>query len=206
MNGKPGERPACAGILTAAGDSRLRATLRPSPQRSGGAMSVVGLDLNATRARAVHGTGLGSPGGLDLEDGRRDLPLAVSLEGRSPVVGGRRRQAAPQGPAPRLSRFPPRPRPAARMDRRPSSARRRRRPRPRLPATAPVPRPIRGRLPDAADVPLRRPGSAGLAAGRQGAVAAAGHHGRADRRRPGRLSTAAVDRAWPSSWTWTATP
>ncbi len=32
-------------------------------------MSLVGLDLNATRARAVHGAGLGTPGGLDL--GRR---------------------------------------------------------------------------------------------------------------------------------------
>jgi hypothetical protein len=49
--------------------------------------SVVGLDLNATRARAVHGAGLGPPGGLDLEEGRRDLALAVSLEGRAAVVG-----------------------------------------------------------------------------------------------------------------------
>ncbi len=61
-------------------------------------MSVVGLELNASRARAVHGTGLGPPGGLDLDDGRRDLPLAVSLEGRSPVVGSagaRLRRKAP---------------------------------------------------------------------------------------------------------------
>ncbi len=47
--------------------------------------------------RAVHGTGLGPPGGLDLDDGRRDLPLAVSLAERTPVVGaagaGLRRKA-----------------------------------------------------------------------------------------------------------------
>src|ERR1700736_3500880 len=49
--------------------------------------SVVGVDLNATRARAVHGAGLGAPSGLPLEDDRRDLPLAVSLAERSPVVG-----------------------------------------------------------------------------------------------------------------------
>ena len=50
-------------------------------------MILVGLDLNATRAWAVCGAGLGPPGGLDLEDGRRDLPLAVSLADRTPVVG-----------------------------------------------------------------------------------------------------------------------
>ena len=60
-------------------------------------MSVVGLDLNATRARAVHGTGLAAPSGLDLEAGRRDMPLAVSLAERSPAAGaagaGLRRKA-----------------------------------------------------------------------------------------------------------------
>jgi hypothetical protein len=50
-------------------------------------MSVVGLDLNATRARAVYGMGQGAPVGLNLEDDRRELPLAISLTERSPVVG-----------------------------------------------------------------------------------------------------------------------
>ena len=50
-------------------------------------MSVVGLDLNATRARAVYGAGQGAPVGLNLEDDRRELPVAVSLADRSPVVG-----------------------------------------------------------------------------------------------------------------------
>jgi hypothetical protein len=50
-------------------------------------MTVVGLDLNATRARAVYGHGAGAPAGLDLEDRGRELPMAVSLEGRAPVVG-----------------------------------------------------------------------------------------------------------------------
>jgi FHA domain len=50
-------------------------------------MSVVGLDLNATRARAVYGAGQGAPVGLNLEDDRRELPLAISLADRSPVVG-----------------------------------------------------------------------------------------------------------------------
>ena len=60
-------------------------------------MSVVGLDLNATRARAVLGTGHGPPSGLNLEDDRRELPLAVSLAERAPVAGaagaGLRRKA-----------------------------------------------------------------------------------------------------------------
>ncbi len=50
-------------------------------------MSVVGLELNATRVRAVYGTGQGAPVGLNLEDDRRELPLAISLADRSPVVG-----------------------------------------------------------------------------------------------------------------------
>src|SRR5262245_54992698 len=50
-------------------------------------MTVVGLDLNATRARAVYGPGTGTPAGLDLEEGGRALPLAVRLEGRAPAVG-----------------------------------------------------------------------------------------------------------------------
>jgi hypothetical protein len=50
-------------------------------------MSVVGLELNATRARAVYGTGQGAPVGLNLEDDRRELPTAISLADRSPAVG-----------------------------------------------------------------------------------------------------------------------
>ncbi|HVS37568.1 MAG TPA: FHA domain-containing protein [Gemmataceae bacterium] len=60
-------------------------------------MNLVGLDLNASRARAVHGPGVGPSTGLDLEDGRRDLLLAVSLAAKTPVVGaaggGLRRKA-----------------------------------------------------------------------------------------------------------------
>jgi hypothetical protein len=50
-------------------------------------MSLIGLDLNATRARAVHGPIQNLPAVLRLDGARRDLPLAVSLEGRSPEVG-----------------------------------------------------------------------------------------------------------------------
>jgi hypothetical protein len=50
-------------------------------------MTLIGLDLNATRARAVHGPGRHLPAPLPLEDDHRDLPAAVSLELRQPVVG-----------------------------------------------------------------------------------------------------------------------
>jgi hypothetical protein len=50
-------------------------------------MSIVGLELNASRARAVHGTGGGPAVALELDGDRRDLPLAVSLEDRIPVAG-----------------------------------------------------------------------------------------------------------------------
>src|SRR5262249_7829855 len=49
-------------------------------------MSLIGLDLNATRARALHGTAAG-PAPLALETGPAELPLAVSLQERTPVVG-----------------------------------------------------------------------------------------------------------------------
>jgi hypothetical protein len=49
-------------------------------------MSLVGLDLNASRARAVHGPAHAAAP-LALEDGRPELDLAISLEGRSAVVG-----------------------------------------------------------------------------------------------------------------------
>ena len=54
-------------------------------------MNLVGLDLNASRARAVQGDGPSSvrplPRGLPLEGDERELPLAVSLEERQPRVG-----------------------------------------------------------------------------------------------------------------------
>jgi hypothetical protein len=52
------------------------------------ARAVVGLDLNAGRARAVYGPAAGAtPRPLPLDDPHPDLPLAVSLERRSPEVG-----------------------------------------------------------------------------------------------------------------------
>src|SRR5712692_1100219 len=50
-------------------------------------MSLIGLDLDATRARAVHGPAANVPVPLRLEGEHLDLPVAVSLEGRSPVAG-----------------------------------------------------------------------------------------------------------------------
>jgi hypothetical protein len=54
-------------------------------------MTLIGLDLNATRARAIQGESLGSgphiPIALPLDGNERELPLAVSLEERQPQVG-----------------------------------------------------------------------------------------------------------------------
>jgi hypothetical protein len=54
-------------------------------------MTLIGLDLNATRIRAIHGENRGSgpciPLGLPLDDNERELPLALSLEERQPRVG-----------------------------------------------------------------------------------------------------------------------
>jgi hypothetical protein len=54
-------------------------------------MTLIGLDMNATRARAIQGEQPGGgphvPRGLPLEGNERDLPLAVSLEERQPRVG-----------------------------------------------------------------------------------------------------------------------
>lgn len=47
---------------------------------------LIGLDLDATRARAAAGPA-GSPVALALDDGRDELPLALSLEGRRPEIG-----------------------------------------------------------------------------------------------------------------------
>lgn len=49
-------------------------------------MSLIGVDLNATRARAMQGTAAG-PAPLALEPGQAELPMAVSLEERAPAVG-----------------------------------------------------------------------------------------------------------------------
>src|SRR6185437_4793682 len=54
-------------------------------------MTLIGLDLNATRARAIqgenHGSGPHIPMALALEGNERELPLALSLEERQPRVG-----------------------------------------------------------------------------------------------------------------------
>ncbi|MGH9677801.1 MAG: hypothetical protein ACRD36_11925, partial [Candidatus Acidiferrum sp.] len=50
-------------------------------------MNLVGLDLNSTRARAVHGSPNGVPMSLPLEDGRAELPLALSLENKALEAG-----------------------------------------------------------------------------------------------------------------------
>jgi len=48
---------------------------------------LVGIDVDATRARAVHGPGRQTPRSLPLEENHEDLPMVVSLEGRRPLVG-----------------------------------------------------------------------------------------------------------------------
>ena len=50
-------------------------------------MSLVGIDLNASRARAVSGPRAGSLAPLPLDGEQIDLPLALSLEGRAVAVG-----------------------------------------------------------------------------------------------------------------------
>src|SRR5262249_39598033 len=50
-------------------------------------MMLVGLDLNASRLRAVQGTSQEEPRTVAFEGQSAELPLALSLEGRSPVVG-----------------------------------------------------------------------------------------------------------------------
>lgn len=54
-------------------------------------MTLIGLDLNASRVRAIqgehHGPGPHIPLGLPLDGHERELPLAVSLEERQPRVG-----------------------------------------------------------------------------------------------------------------------
>ncbi len=54
-------------------------------------MTLIGLDLNATRARAIQGenqeSGPHVPFGMPLDGNARELPLALSLEERQPRVG-----------------------------------------------------------------------------------------------------------------------
>src|SRR5262245_7146316 len=50
-------------------------------------MPLLGLDLNASRARAVRGPAGAVPRAMTLENDRRELHLAVSLEGRKPALG-----------------------------------------------------------------------------------------------------------------------
>ncbi len=54
-------------------------------------MTLIGLDLNASRARAIqgenHGSGPHIPMALPLDGNERELPLALSLEERQPRVG-----------------------------------------------------------------------------------------------------------------------
>src|SRR5947209_16825700 len=58
-------------------------------KREADAGTVVGLDLTAGRARAVYGPpGEPSPRPLPLDDAGRELSLAISLENRTPAVGG----------------------------------------------------------------------------------------------------------------------
>src|SRR5262249_48670001 len=52
-----------------------------------GLMSLAGLDLNATRARAVAGTRTSAAAPVRLDGDRVEMPLALSLEGRKPAVG-----------------------------------------------------------------------------------------------------------------------
>lgn len=50
-------------------------------------MTLIGLDLNATRVRGVVGSAGATPHALMLDGAERDLPLQISLQGRHPEVG-----------------------------------------------------------------------------------------------------------------------
>src|SRR5271165_7112632 len=51
-------------------------------------MTLVGLDIDATRARAVSGPAARAPMPLRLAEPHAALPLALSLQGRQATVGG----------------------------------------------------------------------------------------------------------------------
>ena len=50
-------------------------------------MTLIGMDLNATRARAVAGPRSQTLALLALDGDRVEMPLALSLEERTPQVG-----------------------------------------------------------------------------------------------------------------------
>src|SRR5947209_17179226 len=52
-----------------------------------GVPALTGFDLNATRMRAVSGTPGTPPHTLPLDGAQAELPMALSLEGRAPVIG-----------------------------------------------------------------------------------------------------------------------
>lgn len=61
---------------------------RKSPEAKPDTNAVVGLDVNSSRARAAYGPTAGTiPRPLSLDDSGMDLPLTISLDGRSPEVG-----------------------------------------------------------------------------------------------------------------------
>src|SRR5690349_9339477 len=49
--------------------------------------TLIGLELNATRARAVHGPAQVLPRSLPLAGAANELPMVLSLQGRQPEVG-----------------------------------------------------------------------------------------------------------------------
>src|SRR5262249_41771305 len=61
---------------------------KPLPEnRAADEAALVGLDLNATRARAVRGPAELAPQSVSLEEAQEELPMVLSLEGRRPEVG-----------------------------------------------------------------------------------------------------------------------
>src|SRR6516162_4780569 len=75
-------------------DCSNRAAPRAAAKRSwiccmphSGNPSLIGIDLNATRVRAVWGTAGAPPQGLLLDGTNEELPLALSLENRHIEVG-----------------------------------------------------------------------------------------------------------------------
>src|SRR5205807_8458039 len=51
------------------------------------APTLAGFEINATRARAVHGPALIEPRMLALEEQHEDLPMVLGLDGRRPRLG-----------------------------------------------------------------------------------------------------------------------
>src|SRR5947209_13589950 len=57
------------------------------PMTHNGVPALTGFDLNATRICAVSGTPGTSPHTLPLDGAHAELPMALSLEGRTAVIG-----------------------------------------------------------------------------------------------------------------------